>query len=127
MIRVGNSRQLQRVTLGLVTAFGLGWASSPAMAQSAVANQNAGLVKRAAGVVSVVRNGVPLLVQPGLPVQVGDTFRTGPDSAVALALADDTLLSVGPDSELQVTAFAFDTTTQDGNLLASVWRGTVAF
>ena len=73
------------------------------------------------------RGTVSLPVQSGLTVQVGDTFRTGPDGAVALALADDTLLSVGPDSELQVTAFSFDSTTQDGNLLASVWRGTVAF
>ena len=85
------------------------------------------MVKRVAGVVALVRGGLLSTVHPGLIVQVGDTFRTGPDGAVALALADDTLLSVGPDSELQVTAFSFDSTTQDGNLLASVWRGTVAF
>ena len=86
-----------------------------------------GLVKLVAGQVLLQRAGALNQVIAGMPVQLGDTLRTGADGAVALALADDTLLSVGPDSELQVTAFTFDSTTQDGNLLASVWRGTVAF
>jgi hypothetical protein len=127
MIRTKRPRPLLRTLLGLVTGVGIGWTSSLAIAQPVVAGQPAGVVKRAAGSVSLVRGGAVSLVQPGLSVQVGDTFRTGPDSSVALALADDTLLSVGPHSELQVTAFTFDSTTQDGNLLASVWRGTVAF
>lgn len=121
-------RRLRCTGLVLLMAACLGWGSATAQAQTTPApSPTAGLVKRASGVVTVSRASVTLPVQPGLIIQVGDTFRTGPDGAVALALADDTLLSVGPDSELQVTAFNFDSTTQDGNLLASVWRGTVAF
>lgn len=128
MIGKGWGRKLRRKSLWLLLAGCLGWSSNPAWAQAVVTDvQPAGLVKRMAGSVSVVRGTTRIPARVGLPVQVGDTFRTGPDSAVALALIDDTLLSVGPDSELQVTAFTFDSTTQDGNLLASVWRGTVAF
>jgi len=112
----------------LLIAACLGCGSTVVQAQTApTPGPKAGLVKRASGMVTLSRGTVSSPAQPGQTVQVGDTFRTGPDSAVALALADDTLLSVGSDSELQVTAFIFDTTTQDGNLLASVWRGTVAF
>lgn len=119
--------RLLRTILVLTAAICLACSNGATWAQSVTAPLlAAGLVKRATGTVSVSRAGVSQAVLPGLVVQVGDTFRTGPDGAVALALADDTLLSVGPDSELQVTAFTFDSTTQDGNLLASVWRGTVA-
>jgi hypothetical protein len=127
MTSMGEPRNLKRTTLWLVAAVCLGWASDLATAQPALASQSAGVVKRAAGAVLLVRSGTVYPIQAGLPIQVGDTFRTGPESVVALALADDTLMSVGPNSELQVTAFTFDSTTQDGNLLASVWRGTVAF
>ena len=101
-------------------------ASQPAWAQ-ADASPPAGMVKQVTGAVQLVCNGASAAALPGQQILVGDTLRTGPGSGVALALRDDTLMSVGADSELQVTAFTFDSTTQDGNLLASVWRGTVAF
>ena len=128
MTGAGLPRRIQHTLQKVAVASCLWWISTLALAQMVPAvGQTAGMVKRVAGVVALVRGGLLSTVHPGLIVQVGDTFRTGPDGAVALALADDTLLSVGPDSELQVTAFSFDSTTQDGNLLASVWRGTVAF
>lgn len=125
----GNTRFqfLRHALMVWCIAVCLGLTSSPATAQVATATPAAGMVKRVAGAVSLVRDGVLSPVQPGLAVLVGDGFRTGADGAIALALADDTLLSVGPDSELQVTAFSFDSTTQDGQMLASVWRGTAAF
>ena len=41
-------------------------------------------------------------------------------------LQDNTMLSAGPNSTLQMNKFAFDTTTHAGTLDASVKRGTVA-
>ncbi len=85
----------------------------------------AGVVKRSQGTVTLERASQRLMVLPGQILLVGDTVRTGPASAAGLTLADDTLLTVGPDSELVITAFSFDATTDDGNLLASLWRGTL--
>lgn len=59
-------------------------------------------------------------------VAVGDTLRTGPDGAVGITLADDTLLTAGPDSELVISAFVFEAIGHDGKLLASLWRGTLS-
>jgi hypothetical protein len=42
-------------------------------------------------------------------------------------LSDDTLLTVGANSELVLSTYNFDSTTQDGSLLVSLWRGTAAF
>lgn len=101
-------------------------AAAPAPAASTSIGTPAGVVKRTLGSVSLERGGQVLSVLPGQVVLVGDTLRTGPASAAGITLRDDTLLTAGPDSELQITAFAFDDLTQDGNLLASLWRGTLS-
>ena len=100
----------------------------PAHAQSVAApaaTPAAGIVKRSVGSVVLERAGQRQPVQPGMAVQVGDTLRTGADGAAGLTLADDTRLSAGPNSELVISAFAFDPTTQDGQLLVSLWRGAM--
>ena len=102
-------------------------AHSAARAQAASEPAAAGIVKRVAGTATLLRQsaGVPLGV--GDPVRVGDTLRTGPDGAVGITLTDDTLLTIGANSELVLSDYSFDSTTQDGSLLVSLWRGTAAF
>jgi len=87
----------------------------------------AGVVKRLVGTVTLVRAGqAPTPLQPGAVLRVGDTLRTGADGAVGVTLADDTLLTAGANTELVLSAFAFDATTQDGQVQVSLWRGTLA-
>lgn len=86
----------------------------------------AGLIKRSLGGVTLEHAGQALPARPGMPVAVGDTLRTGPDGAVGITLNDDTLLTAGPNSELVISAFDFDATRHDGQLLASLWRGTLS-
>ena len=100
---------------------------SGASAQDAVGSPTAGMVKGVSGRAVLERGGTEVALAPGSDVRVGDTLRTGANGAIGIALTDDTLLTIGANSELVLNAYAFDSTTQDGNLLASVWRGTVAF
>lgn len=93
--------------------------------QATTAAAPVGIVKRLAGSVTMERAGQVLPVQAGTVVRVGDTLRTGPDGAVGVTLADDTLLSAGPNGEWRVSSFDFDATTHDGSLLVSLWRGTL--
>lgn len=85
----------------------------------------AGVVKRSEGDVSLERNGQRQPAAAGMAVMTGDTLRTGPGAAVGITLRDDTLMTLGPDGELVINSFAFDATTHDGNLLTSLWRGTL--
>ena len=101
-------------------------AAQAAQAAPATVGAPAGIVKRSVGKVTLERAGQTIVVQPGQVLQVGDTLRSGPASAAGITLRDDTLLTTGPDSQLQITSVAFDALTQDGNLLASLWRGTLA-
>ena len=96
-------------------------ATSPATSPATAA----GIVKRSQGEVSIERAGQRLPAAPGVAVMSGDTVRTGPAGAAGITLRDDTLMTLGPDSELVISNFAFDATTHDGSLLSSLWRGTL--
>ncbi len=85
-----------------------------------------GMVKRIAGTVTLERAGTTGPLSVGQFVRAGDTLRTGADGAVGVTLADDTLVTLGVNSELVLSAYSFDSTTQDGNVLVSLWRGTAA-
>lgn len=95
----------------------------PAGAASA---DTAGMVKNSKGTVFVDRAGQHLPAPVGATLQAGDKLRTGPDGSVGVTLKDDTLLSAGPNSVLVIDQFAFDSTTHQGKLAASVKKGTLA-
>lgn len=91
----------------------------------ALAADAAGIVKRVQGAVTLQRGGQPLPVAPGAAVQVGDRLVTGADGAVGVTLADDTLLTAGPGSTLVISEFRFNSTTNEGSLLATLLKGTL--
>jgi hypothetical protein len=88
--------------------------------------QPAGRVKRSQGGVTVERAGQTRSVEVGTLVYVGDRVRTAADGAVGITLSDDTLLTAGPGSTLLINEFRFNTTTNDGNLLATLLKGTLS-
>lgn len=94
-------------------------------AACAQAQATAGVVKRVQGRVDLLRDGQTLPVAPGRVVLVGDRLVTGADGGVGLTLSDDTRLTAGPGSTLVITDYRFDSTTNEGGLLASLWKGTL--
>ena len=50
---------------------------------------------------------------------------TGAKSAAAVTLKDGTVLALGPDSSVDLASFQFDPTTQGGNMLVNLARGTL--
>ena len=103
--------------------------ATPPPAASTPANPNlmrAGLVKSSQGEATRQRGEHLDKIVPGLAIAVGDLVRTGPLASVGITLRDDTLLTLGPSSELLISEYGFDETTQDGGMLASLWRGTLS-
>lgn len=90
------------------------------------AAQDVGRIKVARGQVAVERAGASLPGTVGLRVRASDTVRTGADGAVGITMDDDALLSAGPDSVLVLDRYAFDPTTSQGRLDASLNKGTLA-
>jgi len=90
------------------------------------AADEAGLIKLAKGAVAVERNGQKLSAAAGMPLFAGDRVVTGENGSVGITLKDNTLLSAGPKSLLILNAFAFNESTYDGALDASLKRGTLS-
>jgi len=85
-----------------------------------------GRIKTAHGQVAVERAGATMPAAVGMRVQGSDTIRTGDDGSVGITMDDDSLLSAGPNTVLLLDRYAFDPTTNQGRLDASVNKGTLA-
>ena len=93
---------------------------------AAVWADDVGQVKLTKGAVHVERSGQRLPAAVGMPIQQSDTLVTGADGTVGVTFADNSLLSVGPNSVLAIDKFAFDPGTHEGQFDASLKRGTLA-
>ena len=109
-----------------------GWAGNLAViflwgaAGLAQAADDAGMVKTAKGSVTVERAGARLAATPGFRIQSADRVVTGADSSVGITLRDNTMLSAGANAVLTLDKYAFNSTTHEGTLQASVQRGSLA-
>ncbi|RYF77682.1 MAG: hypothetical protein EOO29_20995, partial [Comamonadaceae bacterium] len=54
-----------------------------------------------------------------------DRIQTGANSGASLRLRDGTVLVIGPQSQLDLKQYQFNTTTHDGNILLSLLQGSM--
>jgi hypothetical protein len=114
-------RGLILIRSALVSLFMIAALSDRATAQAAI-----GQVKTASGEVTVLRGGASQKVVPGDHVFASDVFETGADGSVGITFADNSMMSLGPDSKLSLDKFVFDTTTHEGVFDSSLSNGTLA-
>jgi hypothetical protein len=96
-----------------------------AFATSAFAD-DVGQIKVVKGAVHVERGGQKMPAAVGAKVRQADVIVTGPDGSVGIVFLDASLLSAGPNSELAIDRFTFDSTTNQGAFDTSVKKGTLA-
>jgi hypothetical protein len=84
------------------------------------------MIKTSKGTASIERNGQKLPATVGTHVEAKDRILTGTDGTIGITLRDNTMLSAGPNSVLDLNKYAFDTTTHAGALDASVKKGTIS-
>ena len=85
-----------------------------------------GEIKVAKGDAYLERGDARLPVKVGMPVQQSDKVVTGADGTVGITFADNSLLSVGPDSVLAIDRYVFDSTTYAGQFDSTLSKGTLA-
>ncbi len=93
----------------------------------ALDGQPAGYVKIATGAISILRGGRDVAAHPGAGVYQDDELRTGPDGHLGVTLKDDTRISLGPNSQLRLSQFAFSPGEGQLALVMKVLRGSAAF
>jgi hypothetical protein len=104
------------------------WTIAIAAAAFAVASHanDVGQIKSVRGTVHVERDGQRLAAAPGMNVRQADTLLTGADSAVGVTFLDNTLVSAGSSSVLEIERYSFDSTTHAGKFDASLKKGSLA-
>lgn len=98
--------------------------SALAAAAGAAEALPAGAIKTTQGEVSIERDGARLTAVPGSPVLSGDRVRTARDAYVGITLRDDTVVSAGPDSVLDIAAFDYRPQAGIGSMLVGLVQGT---
>lgn len=63
--------------------------------------------------------------EPGDGMRVAEPLHTGPDGAASILLKDGTVLTVGPNSTVDLRRFQFDSTTQEGHFALDLIKGSV--
>ena len=121
--------RVQPITRVLILACGC-MAAANAFAADAPNAANpadaAGVVKTVKGTVRIERAGGSSGAAIGSDVYSSDRVVTGPESSVGITLRDTTQLSAGANTTLELDQFAFNSTTHDGVLHASVKRGSLS-
>lgn len=91
------------------------------------AAEPAGVVKSTRGEVSIHRGENVITPTPGMKVFPGDSIRTGGDGTLGIIFRDDSILSLGHDSAVELDDFAFDPAEGRLGIVARVARGTIAY
>ena len=82
--------------------------------------------KVAKGAVFLERGGKRVPAYVGTHLQATDTVVTGADGSAGITFVDNSLLSIGPNSVLQIERYAFNSTTHEGVFDATLSRGTLS-
>lgn len=91
----------------------------------AQAGEPAGVVKSVTGEARLERGTTILPVEAGLAVEQSDRIVVTRTGRVGITLKDDTLLAIGPGSNIVVETFSFNQTTYAGDLAVRVASGTM--
>lgn len=122
---------MNQIKLPGVAAMLLALAPLPALVQTPacaapVPDDAAGIIKTVKGSVTIERAGRKAAGTPGAVVMASDRIVTGADGSAGITLRDETRMALGPNTTLAMEQFAFNSTTHEGRLDASVRRGTLA-
>lgn len=96
----------------------LGWAQT-------ATPERVGTVKSVRGEVRLVHAGNSMFPSPGQALRVSDSIITAANGSAAITLRDGTTLTIGPASQLNMSAFEFDSTTHQGSAAIHLLHGSL--
>ena len=86
-----------------------------------------GFVKTVAGEASVMSAGKKVKAEVGTPLFEGSTLRTGAKSSMGVTFKDETVMSLGPDTELTVDEYLYAPAKGKLKLGSKMTRGSVNY
>jgi len=101
--------------------------SLPAVTVSWADEGHIGSIKTLDGTVEIVRQDRAVKPAAGSWIYGQDTIKTGGNGSVGIILRDDSIVSLGPDSTLDMKEFRFDPLNKDFSLVCRMLKGTFIF
>jgi hypothetical protein len=95
-------------------------------APATAAGPQIGQVKTVSGQAFILRDGARSAAQLGDALYEKDTIETGADGSIGVTFVDDTVFSAGPNSEVALDEYRFDSSNFKGGMLANMRRGTLS-
>ncbi len=89
-------------------------------------NSQVAQIKTVSGQAEIVRNGASAAAKVGDPLYEKDTIETGGDGSIGVTFIDNTVMSSGPNSEIVLEDYKFNSSNFKGSMLADMNRGTVS-
>jgi hypothetical protein len=93
---------------------------------AALAGPQIGQVKTVAGQAYILRDAQRFPVSLGDALFEKDTIVTGADGSIGITFIDNTMFSTGPNSEVALDEYQFDSSNFHGGMLANMRRGTLS-
>lgn len=87
----------------------------------------AGFIKTIEGDCLIVRGDTSISAKAGDLLRVSDAVTTAEHSTAGIMLEDDTLLSLGPDSRLELSDFAFEPQEEKFAIAIRLLKGSFAY
>lgn len=110
-------KKLGLIIIAMAFSTALGW----------TAELPVGSIKTMEGKVTISRMGVQETAIMGQPIFQHDTVHTYSDSRVGIILRDDTTLSLGPNSILELKSYLFQPSEKQFSLVVRMIKGTFAY
>src|SRR5437868_15185863 len=114
--------RFHRVAWGLLAIAMLALLTPPACAEP----RQIGQIKTASGDAAIVRGGTRLPAKAGDPVYEKDLIETGTGGSIGITFIDNTVMSTGPNSEMSLDEYKFDSSNFNGSSLTDLRKGTLS-
>ena len=86
-----------------------------------------GIVKNVEPEAFIIRNDLPENAVIGNKIVMGDLLKTGSDGSMGVILKDDTVISMGPNTEILIQTFLFEPAKGELSFIARMAEGTISF
>jgi hypothetical protein len=83
-------------------------------------------VKTVAGPAFAMRGSDRVALKPGDSLYEKDVLQTDAGGTVGVTFTDNTVLSLGPNSEAALAEYSFDSSNFNGNMLTDMHKGTLS-
>ena len=86
-----------------------------------------GIVKSVSGEVFLTSSQSTTRATPNMLINQGDSIKTGTKSSIGLIFTDDSVVSLGPNSEMSIQNFLFNPVDQELSFVVRLVQGTFSF